>query len=229
MKTAKISLACVLSAISAQAANVAWVTFHSNGAGGAAIGSDATANGVLTASPYSFTSAPDIGYTDLLSGAGHAVTRILTTDNLSVSSPLIAQLNSFDLVIIGRSINSGHYQTDAESAAWNSITAPMILSSGFVTRGGDTAGNIRLGFTQGDVTVDTANGNVTLTALDPNHPIFAGMTLGAGNTLTYAITPTTTPGGIVERGISINNNPLVAGGVQLANIPSIGANATVIA
>jgi hypothetical protein len=77
--------------------------------------------------------------------------------------------------------------------------------------------------------VDTAAGNVTLTAIDPNHPLFEGLTLGAGNTLTYAVTPTTTPGGIVQRGISINNNPLVAGGVQLANIASIGANATVIA
>jgi len=228
MKKAAVSLACVFSALTTQAANIAWVTFHANGSGGEAIGSDATANGVLTGAGYNFTRAPDAGYTDLLTSNGHTVTRILSTDNLTSASPLISQLNGFDLVIIGRSVSSGHYQTDAETAAWNGVTAPMLITGGYILRGGDTAGNVRLGFTQGDTMPDTTT-PVTLTILDPNHPIFQGMTLGAGNTLSYAVGPVSTPGGVVQRGISINNNPLVAGGVQLANVASIGANATVIA
>lgn len=228
MKKAAFSLACVLPALSAQAANIAWVTFHANGSGGESIGSDATANGVLTGGAYGFTRAPDAGYTDLLTGAGHSVTRILTTDNLTTSSALITQLNGFDLVIIGRSVNSAHYATDAESAAWNSITAPTMIMGGYVLRGGDVAGNVRLGFTQGDTMPDTTTA-VDITVADPNHPIFQGITLGAGNTLSYAVAPVSTPGGIAQRGISINNNPLIAGGVQLATVDSIGANATVIA
>jgi hypothetical protein len=223
-----ISLACALSAISAQAANIAWVTFHANGSGGEAIGSDATANGVLIGTGYNFTRAPDAGYTDLLTAAGHTVTRIPTTDGLTTSSPLIAQLNTYDLVIIGRSVGSGNYQADAETAAWNSITAPTIITGGFVLRGGDASANIRLGFTQGDVIADTV-GNVTITVTNPSHPIYQGLTLGAGNTLSYAVGPISTPGGVVQRGISINNNALAPGGVQLANIPSIGVDAHVIA
>lgn len=223
-----ISLLCLASAAaSINAANIAWVTFHANGSGGEAIGSDATANGVLTGGAYLFTRAPDAGYTDLLQNAGHTVSRILTTDNLTTASPIIAQLNTFDLVIIGRSVNSSHYATDAESAAWNSITAPMIITGGYVLRGGETVGNNRLGFTQGDTMPDTT-GNVTLSVLQTGHPIFQGVNL-TGDSLNYAVGPVSTPGGIVQRGISVNNNPLVAGGVQLAISPTIGANGTLIA
>lgn len=209
-----ISLLCVASAAaSLNAANIAWVTFHANGSGGEAIGSDAANNTTLTSAPYGFTRAPDAGYTDLLTQAGHTVTRILTTDNLTVGSPFIQNLNTFDLVIIGRSVPSGHYQTDAESAAWNSITAPTIVTGGYILRGGAVNGNVRLGYTTGSTIPDTT-GNVTLTVNNPEHPIFQGLNI-QGGTLSYAVGPVSTPGGIVQRGISVNTDALVAGGMEL--------------
>jgi hypothetical protein len=231
MKHAFSLLCLATAAASVNAANIAWVTFHAAQTGGAEqVGSDATANGVLTGAAYGWTTrAPDAAYTDLLQSAGHTVFRVPTTDNLTTSSPLIAQLNAFDLVIIGRSVNSAHYATDAESAAWNSITAPMIVTGGYVLRGGDTAGNNRLGYTQGDAMPDTTTA-VTLSVAQPLHPIFQGLTLQNGNELSYATAPVQTPGGIQQRGISVNDAFLIPGAVQIATTVGLaGNNDTIIA
>src|SRR5688500_5920805 len=59
------------------------------------------------AATWGFSQAADIEYTRLLRAAGHNVTRYVTT-----ASPDTNFLNGFDLVIISRSVPSGHYQTD---------------------------------------------------------------------------------------------------------------------
>lgn len=216
-----ISLLCLASVASLNAANIAWVTFHANDTGGPQIGSTAVNGTTLGAAPYGFTAAPDIGYTDLLQSAGHTVYRFRTADNFNT-----AQLNTFDLVIIGRSVNSGHYSGDAESALWNSVTAPMIVTGGYVLRGGVAGGN-RLGYTIGETMPDTT-GPVTLNVLQPGHPIFQGVSL-TGSDLAYANAPGSNPLGAQHRGISVNNNALAPGGVQLAIVNAIGPNGTVIA
>jgi len=68
---------------------------------------------------------------------------------------------------------------------------------------------------------DTSIANITLTAANPNHPIFSGITLGTGNTLSYA-TQQSDPAGHLERGISVVTSPMNAGGTLLATVGSVG-------
>jgi hypothetical protein len=124
-------------------------------------------------------------------------------------------LNDFDLVIISRSVPSGDYETDPETAAWNGITAPMIITGGYVLR------NNRLGFTTGTTIPDTA-GPVNLMVNNPSHPIFAGVTLDAGNTTVNPYADIVTFSGSVQRGISVNTNPAAGGGTVLATIGTSG-------
>ena len=180
-----------------QAADIAWITFHPN--------ADMASAAAMGATPP-HTVAPDKAYTDLLLANGHTVTRFLTSD-----TPDTATLNTFDLVIIGRSVNSGNYEADAETAAWNGITAPMMITGGYVLR------NNRLGFTTGTTIPDTA-GPVSLTVNNPSHPIFAGIPLDAGNTTVDPYADIVTFMGDVQRGISVNTNPIAGGGTVLATI-----------
>jgi len=92
-------------------ARIAWVSFHR--------ADDAPSAAAATAG---FTSASDIGYTDLITASGHQITRIVTS-----GTPDVALLNAFDLVIISRAVPSGDYQDPPETAAWNGITAPVML------------------------------------------------------------------------------------------------------
>jgi hypothetical protein len=197
----------------ASGANIAWVSFHSNA-------NMASANAMAASPPH--TVAPDKPYTDLLAANGHTVTRVLTVDNAPAAH--IANLNTFDLVIVGRSLNSGHFQTNTETAAYNSITKPMIVTSGFLTR------TNRLGFTSGNTTVDTfvpvTSTDVRLT-VNPSHPIFAGVALDAGNTMVNPYASLVNFSGVNQRGISVNTDPINPGGhilgiVGTPNDPAVG-------
>lgn len=204
-------LGAALCATAASAANIAWVTFHATDSP-----ASAAAQGVLGAG----ADAPDKGYTDLLTANGHTVTRILTADNLDTTP-----LNAYDLVIIGRSINSANYQQANETLAWNTtLTKPAIVMSGYALR------NVRLGLTTGGTIPDTGGagnptGVIQLEALQPGHPVFAGVPLDASNVMVNPYTtalPTvgTTP--VLQRGISVNTDPLVAGGTVLAKVATAG-------
>lgn len=194
-----ILTSAVLSTLSAEAANIAWVSFHSGD-------NSPSAN----AAGAGFTQAPDIGYTSLLTANGHNVTRVLTADNLTTASPTISLLNTFDLVIVGRSVNSGHYETDAETAAWHSITAPTIFMGGYLLR------NNRLGFTTGTSVPDTTT-SISLSVSQPQHPIFAGISLDAQNVMQNPYAGIVTFNELLQRGISVNNNALAGGGTMLAS------------
>src|SRR5262245_3877972 len=85
---------------SSPAANIYFVSIHP---------ADSTPSALAVTA--GFTQAPDIGYTQLLQANGHTVTRVLSTD-----IPNAALLNTADLVIISRSVPSGHYELDAETA-----------------------------------------------------------------------------------------------------------------
>jgi hypothetical protein len=186
-------------ALQASAVNIAWVSFHA----------DPTDLPSTAAGTFGFTKAPDVGYTDLLKANGHTVTRYLTQD-----APNVSLLNSFDLVIISRSVNSGHYELDAETAAWNSINAPTIIMGGYTLR------NNRLGFTTGTTIPDTAGG-IKLTVNQPSHPIFNGVALDGTNTMVndYAsVVSLPHAPNTLQRGISVNTNAVAGGGQVLATV-----------
>lgn len=222
MKTRFYLLLCTLvSLVSAQAANIAFLSFHTN---------EFQPTG--PARNYGFTTAPDAGYTQLLTQNGHSVTRFVTVDNFNVS-----QLAGFDLVILSRSAASGHYQATNETAAWNGLSVPMIIINGYLVRGGGTAGNVRLGLMAGSTIPDT-DGPIRLRVNAPGHPVFAGVALGSNDVMvnTYSMSGTnggsiSTTNGTLQRGISVVTGAPAGGGVVLATVAADrnAAGGTVVA
>jgi hypothetical protein len=153
-----------------------------------------------------FTEAPDVGYTALLREAGHDVTRFRTT-----GTPDVNVLNTFDLVIISRSVPSGDYQDAPETALWNGITAPTMILGGYVIR------QNRLGLMAGNDIPDTT-GPIKLTVNDPDHPIFEGISLDGTGTMVndYAVIATYT--NQPQRGISVVTGDPSTGGTVLATV-----------
>jgi hypothetical protein len=181
--------------------NIIWVSYH---------GADDAPSSAAAAA--GFTEAPDKGYTDLLTNNGYSVMRYITT-----GTPDVSVLNAADLVIIGRSAASGHYQNDA-ATTWNAtVTAPMIITCGYKLR------SSRMGFTTGTNMPDTT-GDITLTVSDQTHPIFAGIPLtdGTMDNPFAGVVVYPTDGTTVARGISINTDPVNADGTVLATISEAG-------
>jgi hypothetical protein len=209
------ALCCILAVSfygAASAANIAWVSFHA---------ADNTPS--AAAATAGFTQAPDIGYTNALTAAGHTVTRFVTKNDPTPAD--LATLNMSDLIIIGRSVASDNYQQAGETLFWNTtLTKPVINTNGYTVR------NSRLGLNTGATIPDTgptaaAGGPVRLQVTNPSHPIFAGVALDGTNTMVnlYADVVTTpfapnTP----QRGISVVTNPIVAGGQALATVNTAG-------
>ncbi len=182
-----------------QASNIVWVSFHPDDNQPSA-----------AAKTAGFTLAPDVGYTQLLEGQGHHVTRVVTS-----GTPNVGLLNAADLVIVSRSVPSGDYQDDPETQAWNSITAPVMLMGGYILR------NSRLGFTTGGTIPDSA-GTVTLKLEDPTHPIFAGIPKDANNLMATPYATALSYSGTIQRGISVNTDPVAGGGKVLATSATVG-------
>jgi hypothetical protein len=184
-------------------ANIVWVSFH---------WADGTPS--ASAAAAGFTNAPDKAYTDLLTANGYNVTRYVTT-----GTPDPGVVEAADLVIIGRSINSGNYQ-NAGATAWNTVSAPMIVMAGYTLR------NNRMGYVTSSTTpVDTTN-NITLTVSNPAHPIFAGIPLTGGTMVNpfagLATYPTEVTNTNLPRGISISPDPADADGTVLATVSAAG-------
>jgi hypothetical protein len=180
-------------------ANIAWISFH-----------PADNTPAADAATAGFTEAADVGYTKLLVAEGHKVTRIVTSGN-----PDVARLNTFDLVIISRSVPSGDYQDAPETLAWHGVKTPTIVLGGYVLR------NSRLGYTTGATIPDTI-GPVKLSVKDVAHPIFARVALDANNITASAYADVVTRNDVVQRGISVNTDPLAGNGKVLATISAEG-------
>ena len=86
-----------------------------------------------------FAAAPDKGYTDMLITAGHTINRVAVPAagaDAVIPPAVLAELNAADLVIIGRSVNSGSFQQQPEPMSWSvDVTKPLILTSGYVSHG----------------------------------------------------------------------------------------------
>jgi hypothetical protein len=213
-------------ALTLSAANIAFVSFH-----------PADEQPDSSAAGAGFTNAPDAGYTRLLRAQGHNVTRLVTIDDADANPDFIAALETNDLIIISRSVPSGHYQQANETAFWNSLTKPVMILGGYIIRGG-TGGGSRLGLTTGETMVDTTSSNVFLRAVWPTHPIFNGIALDGNGVMVspyaFRVTHTNASTGatILQNGISVNNNSLILGAVQLAVVGTPGDsanNGTIIA
>ena len=180
-------------------ANIAWVSFH-----------PADNDPAADAKTAGFTEAPDAGYTKLLASKGNKVTRFVTS-----GTPDVAKLNTFDLVIISRSVPSGDYQDPPETLAWNGITAPTMIMGGYIIR------NSRLGYTTG-ATIPDSTGPVLLSVKNPKHPIFEGVALDANGLMvnTYANLASYTNS--TQVGISVNTDPVAGGGTILATVGTTG-------
>ena len=118
----------------------------------------------------------DQGLIDWLVAEGHSVDiRRNNWDHLD--SQRIAELNAADLVIVSRLTDSGLYDYGSAPTQWNSVKAPLLLMNAYFTR------TIRWNWVPFDlVTNNTAA--VYAEAVDPNHPVFRGVTqttLSSGN------------------------------------------------
>ncbi|MDI6451785.1 LamG domain-containing protein, partial [Anaerobaca lacustris] len=188
---------------------IVWVSFHE---------ADDTPSG--GAAGAGFTEAADKAYTDLLQAAGYDVVRYIQT-----GTPDLDVVNAADLVIISRSVASGSFANDA-ATTWNNVSAPMMILGGYVIR------QNRMGFATGNTIPDTI-GDIMLTAIDPEHPVFAGIALTDGimdnpfaGVVTYA-------DGTLARGISIvtdlmDDEATILGTVSAAS-GDVPAGAVVIA
>ena len=172
---------------------IAWVSFHTDANDGP--NGDAAGAG--------FTEAPDKAYTDLLKANGYTVIRTGTS-----KTPDVDLLNSADLVITSRSVNSGDYSGDG-ATLWNGITTPIIIVGGYPLR------SSRMGYTTGGTMVDTV-GDINLAVLDPNHPIFTGIDLADGVMVNpFAGVVNYPTDGTLARGVSVNTSEVNAEGTIL--------------
>ncbi len=229
MKTSLIHRLIVAGGLSVgtlvQGANIVWVSDLLPIGSGTSDNTAGATNGVFGAGPGPYA---DQGLVNLLTGAGHTVTRFNPADSAGVlSGSEIATLNSADLVIIGRSIGSGSFDSAAETAPWNqSITKPMIVTNAYLTR------SSRLGWFTAANLPDQVSNTLTFTnAADPVQNYIIGSAAMTGSTMNNSITQAVTfPDSAIDiRGTSLITDPLVAGGTQIATTPSGALTATFIA
>jgi hypothetical protein len=132
-------------------------------------------------------SPDDIEWTDLLSAAGHAVTRRNDIQNLDTNDAALPDLEAADLVIVSRDTNSGNYSSNAtEIDRWNALTTPLIVMNPQVVRATDRWRWFASGV------LANATG-FTIHVEEPGHPIFAGIALDANNQFDIADIGVTNP------------------------------------
>ena len=174
-----------LTPVAAPAGNIVWVSdqFVVNTAASDNEGGAEGRFGVGTG-PYA-----DDGLVALLRAAGHTLTHYNPPASPAVLSDAdIAQLNTFDLVILSRSLGSASFDTAAECEAWNvRITKPVLSTNVFLVR------RVRLGWFTGTSGNGETGGNVYTTGLtfaDPASPAAAWLLANAeapGGTTTESI------------------------------------------
>jgi hypothetical protein len=125
----------------------------------------------------------DQGWVDLLTAQGHNVIYKNQHEYIdgkqywrTLDPNKIAELEAADLIILSRNADSGSYSTaaDNEPAQWNAVTTPLISLSAHMSRVGG-----KWGWLNGTGTTLGKEANVTV--VDPNHPIFAGVTIDPNN------------------------------------------------
>ena len=208
--------AALLIPTAAPAASIAWVS-DLLPVGSGTSDNDGGADGIFGpgAGPY-----PDQGIVNLLTGAGHSVTRFNPSGSQPLSAANVAALNAFDLVIIGRSIGSGAFDSAAEALEWNtSITKPLMSTNTYMSRAS------RLGWFVGSTQPDQVSNVLTFT--NPGDAVSSyiiGGTALNGSTMVNSYTEAIVyPDSAVDtRGISTITDAPVAGATTIATGP-VGA------
>lgn len=192
-------------------------------------GSDTSDNDGTPTGRFSAGAGPyaDEAFVTLLRNSGYSVTRYNPPNNVAVPADEVATLNGFDLVILGRGIGSGSFDSAAEALSWNNgVTKPLICTNTYLSRSN------RLGWfsaatpTSAPVQPDQLLNPLVFTNIaDPAQAYLAtGMAL-TGSTTNDSITevinfPSTAPnnGAADTRGISnLTGSTINAGGTILAN------------
>jgi len=117
--------------------------------------------------------AADQLWVDLLEANGYTVNLdFRNAEGRTLDDAKIEALNAADLIIISRDTDSGNYDDDDEVAQWNSIETPIMMEIAHIMR------SSRWRWLD---TTDTSGGQPALEAVDPGHPVFAGVSLDANN------------------------------------------------
>ena len=118
----------------------------------------------------------------------------------------VAALENADLVVVSRRTSSGSYDNDRTN--WNTLEKPLLLMSGYLTRGG---GDNRWHWSPG------GSGNASLTETDivieagqEGHPFLTGLTGPI-----VAFDWSTSPGGQCPKGVYLPNDDFVAGTILI--------------
>src|SRR4029453_4754792 len=180
----------VLSSV-APAANILSISDQLPIGSGTSDNSNATA-GVFGsgAGPY-----PDQGIISLLTNAGNTVSRFNPADGTALSATQIAPLNTFALLIIGKSILSAAFDTVGETLPWNTqITKPLMVTNTFINR------SSRLGWYTGATQPDVVLNPLTFNNLaDPVPPFIVGnVSLSGSTTVNSATEAITYPDSAVD-------------------------------
>ncbi|MFB0555770.1 MAG: hypothetical protein ACETWQ_20885 [Phycisphaerae bacterium] len=108
-----------------------------------------------------------------LEAEGHLV--VVQHDNWTTLDPdKIKVLNAADLIIVSRTCNSTLYDEGDEPTQWNSVTTPLILMQALITRSN------RWKWVNSS-SANSLGGSPALEVIEPDHPIFTNVTIGAGN------------------------------------------------
>ena len=221
MKFPQVFFISAVLTVASPAANILWVSdqlpigsANSDNSGGTA--------GVFGsgAGPY-----PDQGIISLLTNAGNTVSRFNPSDTDPLTAADVVTLNTFDLLIIGRSIGSVNFDSAAKTLPWNTqVTKPIMVTNTYIDR------SSRLGWYSGGPNQPDSVTNM-LTFNNPTNAVSAfiiGNVSLSGSTTTNSVSELVAiPDGSTDRGISLITDPLVAGGTQIAT--TSGGTATYIA
>ena len=110
---------------------------------------------------------------DWLEAEGHSVD--VQHDNWTTLDPgKIEVRNAADLIIVSRTCNSTLYDEGDEPTQWNSVTTPLILLQALIVRSN------RWKWINSS-SANSLGGSPALEVMEPDHPIFTNVTLGAGN------------------------------------------------
>jgi len=118
---------------------------------------------------------PDSSHIDELVAAGYTVTTFYNTSLSTASEAQMDTLNNADLVIIGRSTDSGIFggANPADKFAWNSVEAPIIALHPYVVRSNRMNWFNTTGCTHHDDAGVILNANIE----EPGDYVFSGQTL----------------------------------------------------
>lgn len=143
---------------------------------------------------------PDQGFINLLTAAGHNVTRSFA------ATPDAGALNASSLVILGRSGASGSFDTAAETLVWNSLTVPVLSTNSYFSRSN------RLGwFTGGPTQPDQISNPLTFSSGSVADYLKGS---SSGGSITQAVT---FPDSTVDiRGTSLITDTPVTGSTTIA-------------